>query len=141
VAPDSNGEMLDVAIVGAGVSGVYTGWRLLTDSPPGRAVPTVQVFEQSHRIGGRLLSVEPPGIPGVFCELCGMRYMSSQALVRSLIENKLKLETRPFVVQMPENLNYCAASGSATPSAYPARRCAGVGRRTRRSRSTGTTPS
>jgi flavin-dependent dehydrogenase len=98
--------MLDVAIVGAGVSGVYTGWRLLTDSPPGRAVPTVQVFEQSHRIGGRLLSVEPPGIPGVFCELCGMRYMSSQALVRSLIENKLKLETRPFVVQMPENLNY-----------------------------------
>ena len=64
------------------------------------------MFEQSHRIGGRLLSVEPPGIPGVFCELGGMRYMSSQALVRSLIENKLKLETRPFVVQMPENLNY-----------------------------------
>jgi monoamine oxidase len=98
--------MLDVAIVGAGVSGVYSGWRLLTDPPPGRSVPSVQVFEQSHRIGGRLLSVEPPGIPGVLCELGGMRYMSSQALVRSLIENKLKLETRPFVVQMPENLNY-----------------------------------
>jgi Flavin containing amine oxidoreductase len=71
----------------ARVSGVYRGWRLLTDPPPGRAVPTVQVFEQSHRIGGRLLSVQPPGIPGVFCELGGMRYMSSQALVRSLIEN------------------------------------------------------
>ena len=77
MAPDSNGEMLDVAIVGAGVSGVYTGWRLLTDPPPVRPVPTVHVFEQSQRIGGRLLSVEPPGIPGVFCELGGMRYMSS----------------------------------------------------------------
>ena len=106
MAADSNGEVLDVAIVGAGVSGVYTGWRLLTDPPAGRAVPTVEVFEQSHRIGGRLLSVEPPGIPGVFCELGGMRYMSSQALVRSLVEDKLKLETRPFVVAMPENLNY-----------------------------------
>jgi hypothetical protein len=30
----------------------------------------------------------------------------SQALVRSLIENKLKLETRPFVIAMPENLSY-----------------------------------
>ena len=106
MALDSNGETLDVAIVGAGVSGVYTGWRLLTDPPPGRPVPTVQVFEQSQRIGGRLLSVEPPGIPGVFCELGGMRYLSSQALVRSLVENKLKLETRPFVVEAPENLNY-----------------------------------
>jgi monoamine oxidase len=79
-------------------------------------VPSVQVFEQSHRIGGRLLSVEPPGIPGVFCELGGMRYLSSQALVRPLVENKLKLETRPFVVEAPENLNYAAGSGSATPT-------------------------
>ena len=106
MAADSNGEVLDVAIVGAGVSGVYSGWRLLTDPPPGRPVPTVQVFEQSHTIGGRLLSVQPPGIPGVFCELGGMRYLSSQALIRSLIEDKRNLETRPFVVAMPENLNY-----------------------------------
>jgi hypothetical protein len=52
----------------------------------------------------------------VFCELGGMRYLSSQALVRPLVENKLKLETRPFVVEAPENLNYAAGSGSATPT-------------------------
>jgi monoamine oxidase len=106
MAADSNEDVLDVAIVGAGVSGVYTGWRLLTDAPPGRPVPRVKVFEEGRRIGGRLLSVEPPGIPGVFCELGGMRYMSTQPLVRSLVENRLKLPTWPFVVGMPENLNY-----------------------------------
>jgi monoamine oxidase len=106
VAADPDGDVLDVAIVGAGVSGVYTGWRLLTDPPPGQPLPTVQVFEQSRRIGGRLLSVQPPGMPGVFCELGGMRYMSSQPRVRSLIENKLRLRTRPFLVGEPENLNY-----------------------------------
>jgi monoamine oxidase len=42
----------------------------------------------------------------VFCELGGMRYMSSQQLVRSLVENKLKLKTRPFVVDMPNNLHF-----------------------------------
>ena len=41
----------------------------------------------------------------MFCELGGMRYMSSQALVRSLIENELKLETRPFS-SGAENINY-----------------------------------
>jgi monoamine oxidase len=106
MAADPIQDVLDVAVVGAGVSGVYSAWRLLTDPPPGRPVPSVQVFEQSHRIGGRLLSVEPPGIPGVFCELGGMRYMSSQPLIRSLVENKLKLDTRPFIVEMPDNLNY-----------------------------------
>ena len=106
MAADSDEDVLDVAIVGAGVAGVYTGWRLLTDPPPGQPVPRVQVFEASHRVGGRLLSVEPPGIPGVFCELGGMRFMSSQPRVRSLIENKLRLRTRPFFVGEPENLNY-----------------------------------
>src|SRR3954447_15235334 len=99
-------EVLDVAIVGAGVAGVYAAWRLRTDTPKGRPQPNVQVFEQSGRVGGRLLSVQPPELPGVFCELGGMRYISSQRLVRSLIENRLSLRTLPFSVGEPENLNY-----------------------------------
>ena len=50
-------DILDVAIVGGGVSGVYAAWRLRTDPPKGKPQPNVQVFEQSQRIGGRLLSV------------------------------------------------------------------------------------
>jgi monoamine oxidase len=101
--------ILDVAIAGAGVSGVYVGWRLLTGARPDGAAPPprrVEIFECSERVGGRLLSVQPPGIPNTWCELGGMRYMSSQPLVRSLIENRLNLPTQPFPVDEPENLNY-----------------------------------
>ncbi len=99
-------EILDVAIVGGGVAGVYAAWRLRTDPPKGQPVPDVQVFELSQRIGGRLLSVSPPDLPGVFCELGGMRYISSQTLVRSLIEDQLNLQTEAFSVGEPENINY-----------------------------------
>ncbi|HWF72978.1 MAG TPA: FAD-dependent oxidoreductase [Solirubrobacteraceae bacterium] len=92
---------LDVAIVGAGVSGVYTGWRLLA---AGKA-RTVTIFEQSERIGGRLLSLEPPGMPGVWCELGGMRYTPQQPLVGGLIE-ELHLATHPFPVEEDANINY-----------------------------------
>lgn len=92
---------LDVAIVGAGVSGVYAGWRLLG---AGKA-ESVTIFEQSERIGGRLLSLQPPGLPGVWCELGGMRFTSNQSLVVGLID-ELNLATHAFPVEEPENINY-----------------------------------
>jgi monoamine oxidase len=100
--PRESQQELDVAIVGAGVSGVYVGWRLLGARPGER----VAIFEQSERVGGRLLSLEMPGIPGVWCELGGMRFTSQQTLVRTLVENVLELRTHTFVVGEPENINY-----------------------------------
>lgn len=114
----STESMLDVAIVGGGVSGVYSAYRLaqadvkksalLGKWADGRADKKLKiaVFEGSDRIGGRLLSVTPPGMPHVRCELGGMRYLSTQKWVRSLIENKLKLATKPFPVAEPKNLAY-----------------------------------
>jgi hypothetical protein len=116
--PRAGDEVLDVAIVGGGVSGVYSGWRLMSCAPQrgdrlrqmaearGDGKLRVGVFEGSQRIGGRLLSVTPPGMPHIRCELGGMRYISSQPLVRSLVENKLGLATRPFPVDEPQNLKY-----------------------------------
>jgi monoamine oxidase len=49
----------------------------------------IAIFEGSDRIGGRVLSAKAPGLPDTVCELGGMRYVSSQRLVASLIENKL----------------------------------------------------
>ena len=52
----SKDNILDVAIVGAGVAGVYSGWRLMRDSNPtayGGARPKITVFETSNRVGGR----------------------------------------------------------------------------------------
>jgi monoamine oxidase len=103
-------EMLDVAIVGGGVSGVYSGWRLLTKG--GRK--SVTVFEASNRIGGRLLSVPAPGIPNMVAELGGMRILPSvQPRIGALIEElnaevglKEQIKTYPFPVDQPENIAY-----------------------------------
>jgi monoamine oxidase len=107
---------LDVAIVGGGVSGIYCGWRLMT-ADAGRSDTLkawrgdghlrVAVFEGSHRIGGRLLSARPSGFPDTTtCEIGGMRYVSSQVLVRSLVENELKLPRYEQVVDLPTNIAY-----------------------------------
>lgn len=112
-------EILDVAIVGGGVSGVYCGWRLLTgdfsESPlreevgregvAGGGGLNVQLFELSDRIGGRLVSVDPPEVAGMKAELGGMRYLTNQPLISGLIE-ELGLETRPFAVGHEENIYY-----------------------------------
>ena len=103
---------LDVAIVGGGIGGIYTAWRLATSPLAGDAArwagPTgklkIAVFEGSDRIGGRLLSATPPGMPNTVCEIGGMRYVSSQVLVRSLVENKLQLVREEQIVDRPENI-------------------------------------
>jgi monoamine oxidase len=105
---ENDNEVLDVAIVGGGVSGVYSGWRLLTKG--GRR--SVTVFEASDRIGGRLLSVPAPGIPNMVAELGGMRILPSvQPRIKALIEELNKaggeqIETYPFPVDQPENISY-----------------------------------
>jgi monoamine oxidase len=108
-------EVLDVAIVGGGVSGIYTGWRLLTgNAGSGKAGHwkkqsgglNVAIFEGTDRVGGRLLSARPPGTPHVTCEIGGMRFLSSQALVDSLVRHRLKLPVHPQVVDRPSNIAY-----------------------------------
>lgn len=96
-------EILDVAIVGAGISGLYTGWRLLRETDD-RA--RVVVFERDAvRLGGRLLSVTPPKIPETRLELGGMRFTSSQKRAYGLIEY-LGLAKDPFPVDRPQNIAY-----------------------------------
>ncbi|MEG5048411.1 FAD-dependent oxidoreductase [Microcoleus sp. B4-C1] len=99
-----NDLKVDVAIIGAGVSGLYTGYRLLT---PGSQPPqTVHIFELSDRIGGRLESVNLPGMGNVAGELGGMRYMTSQKIVTTLIEEvfQKELTSTGFPMGKPEHL-------------------------------------
>lgn len=92
-------ETVDVAVVGAGVSGLYCAWRL---AAAGRKPA---LYEMSGRIGGRLYSIEPPGMPGVAAELGGMRYLSLQELTASLVQ-ELGLPSQPFPVSGPQNIAF-----------------------------------
>ena len=108
--------IFDVAIVGGGVSGIYTGYRLLAgDLSPSPMLSAwaakpgglrVGVFEGSDRIGGRLLSARPPGMPHVTCEMGGMRYVSAQPLISALVETELKLARHQQIVDDPGNIAY-----------------------------------
>jgi monoamine oxidase len=109
--------IVDVAIVGGGVSGVYSGWRMLTTNlnhsdvlsrlaeqrPDGKL--NVHLYELSHRIGGRLMSITPPEMPGFKAEFGGMRFLTTQRVVRSLVD-KLDLQIRPFPVSGEDNIYY-----------------------------------
>ena len=90
----AEGLELDVAIVGAGAGGLYAGYRLATGEPKGRGrPPTVSLFELGDRIGGRLHSVELPGLD-FYGELGGMRYMTSMGIVTALIQDVFKSELK-----------------------------------------------
>ena len=96
----------DIAIIGGGASGIYTAWRMLLEGEKtssriqkwakeranNNEKLKIAIFEGSDRIGGRVLSAKAPGLPDTVCEIGGMRYVSSQRLVASLIENKLGYE-------------------------------------------------
>ena len=99
-------EILDYAIIGGGVSGLYSGWRLLRDSPVGSRRPTVELFELSDRIGGRLLSVVPPGIPNAHVELGGMRVIYPDHIWLISLIDELGLETLPLPADEPQNICY-----------------------------------
>jgi monoamine oxidase len=103
-------QTLDVAVVGGGVSGIYSAWRLLTE---GKA-KQISVFEASDHIGGRLLSIPPPKISDMVAELGGMRILPAvQPLIWTLIQvlnkqsgPKDEIALYNFPVDQDENISY-----------------------------------
>lgn len=103
-------ETIDIAIIGGGVSGVYSAWKLKQKYPAKKIV----VFEGGDHIGGRLLSVTPPGIPDMVAELGGMRILqNAQPLIVALLHELNKelpddqqIELYPFPVDEPQNIAY-----------------------------------
>lgn len=102
-------EHLDIAIIGGGVSGVYSAWKLKKKYPDQKIV----VFEGSDHIGGRLLSVKPPEIPNMTAELGGMRVLqNTQHLIMGLIDTinqelgSEEITLYDFPVDKPQNLAY-----------------------------------
>lgn len=103
-------EQIDIAIVGAGISGLYCAWHLKRAKPDKKIV----VFEGSERVGGRLLSVTPPGIPNMVAELGGMRILPAvQPKIKRLIvrlneelPTEEQIELFDFPVDKSQNIAY-----------------------------------
>ena len=101
---------VDIAIIGGGVSGVYSAWKLKQKYPDKQIV----VLEGADHIGGRLLSVQPPDIPHMVAELGGMRILqNAQPLIANLIDElnaqlppEQQIELYPFPVDENQNLAY-----------------------------------
>lgn len=102
-------KTIDYAIIGAGAAGTYSAWRLANDENIDAsqvAVFDFQTFEGKAHIGGRLWSPHLAGLGNVRkAELGGMRYLTSQTVVSSLIK-ELELDTVPFVVESNDILYY-----------------------------------
>ncbi len=81
--------VLDTAIIGAGVSGLYSAWRLAGSGIDGRSIA---VLEGSDRTGGRLYSVGLKGERAIPAELGGMFFSDAQDLVYRLCKDELELE-------------------------------------------------
>lgn len=99
--------VLDYAIAGGGVSGIYCGYRLLeAATASGGSSPSVAIFEGRGELGGRLCSVTPPLIPDARVELGGMRYIAkAQPLITDLVSH-LQLATEPLAADQPQNIAY-----------------------------------
>lgn len=87
-------EQFDIAIIGAGVAGLYAAWRLTNDSSYSNA--HIAVFEGSDRTGGRLWSVDLQDETAIPAELGGMFFSDSQPFVYQLSTNVFNLETQPI---------------------------------------------
>lgn len=93
--PDAD---LDVAVIGGGVSGAYTAWRLRNERPDW----SVRLFELSDRIGGRLRSVAFPQASHLFGEVGGMRFLEAQKHVFNLVKH-LNLPMRGYPTTLPQD--------------------------------------
>jgi lysine 2-monooxygenase len=97
---------IDIAVVGGGVSGAYSAWRLQQAMG---VKSSIALFESSNRIGGRLFTVTMPGLPNVKAEVGGMRYIPSQPIMVDSLVDHLKLATKDFPMGAPppvgENCN------------------------------------
>ena len=95
-------QVLDYAIVGGGISGLYSAWRLKEAD----STLSIKVFESSDRVGGRLLTVTPPKMPDSRVELGGMRYIVEEHHWVNALVKHLKLETEALPADEPTNIAY-----------------------------------
>jgi len=85
-----------VAIVGGGIAGLYASWRLLQDRTNAFEI---HLFERDDHVGGRIHSVDIPGIP-FLAELGAMRFRPRHQLLNSIL-GQLDIPKTTFDLPQP----------------------------------------
>jgi monoamine oxidase len=102
-------NQLDLAVIGAGAAGTAIADGALRAKPDW----SIGLFERSARIGGRLHSVEVPGLDHPI-ELGGMRILTSHPLVAGVVAD-LGLPTHRFVPStLPERTFFRGVFGGGS---------------------------
>ena len=101
----------DVVVVGAGISGAYTAYRLQQRQLGAERPKRIALFNLDDRIGGRLFTRTLPGMPHVHAELGGMRFIPGNQYLTTGLIGELELPVRDLPVgnadpAMGGNANY-----------------------------------
>ena len=100
--PPTSGPRQRVIVIGAGIAGLVAAYELL------RAGHDPLILESQHRVGGRILTLREPFMPGLYGEAGAMRIPRAHALTLAYA-GKFGLELNPFTLQNPEA--YCHLFG------------------------------
>ncbi|XP_067930194.1 probable flavin-containing monoamine oxidase B [Watersipora subatra] len=87
----------DVVIIGGGIAGLYTAWRLANSTNL-----KILVLEATNRLGGRFLTCEMPG--GFCADMGAMRYSSTCNPILQALIDKLNVSTYTLI-QNPTTKN------------------------------------
>jgi len=103
-------------IIGAGMGGAYTAWRLAVDDG-GATVPaaSICVFERAARPGGRIHTVTdlPAAFGGAALDVGGYRFHRAEhPTLRGLVEGPLGLTTHCYSDPLGDALRGLATNGS-----------------------------
>lgn len=102
--PESSAGTRRIVIVGAGMAGLTAGLLLK------EAGHDVTILEGQNRLGGRILTYR--GFAGdMYGEFGAMRFPQQHPMVRWLIQDKFKLDTRPFPMYDKDTFIYLQGKG------------------------------
>lgn len=116
-----NAQHHDVVVVGAGIGGMYTAWRMQGcdgSQPMGKKIG---IYERTIHMGGRLHTAKVAGAAHPM-DVGGMRYLPAQNPLLQHLVDHFRIETKEFVVHGDANLNYLrgqrSRQGEATALPY-----------------------
>ena len=91
VASACGGKIIDVAVIGAGMSGMHSAFRLSQNYDW-----SIRVFDANDRIGGRTFSLPMPGVTDFKAEFGAMRFKQKEHLRLLKLAGELGLTIQPF---------------------------------------------